>query len=44
MADGILPVIETGIELADFERGAARVEGIEVRSSMVRSSIDRLCF
>jgi hypothetical protein len=40
MADGILPVIETGIELADFERGAARIEGHQ-GSELNGSKLDR---
>jgi hypothetical protein len=40
MAEGILPVIETGIELADFERGAARIEGHR-GSELNGSKLDR---
>jgi hypothetical protein len=40
MADGILPVIETGIEFADFERGAARIEGHR-GSELNGSKLDR---
>ena len=35
MAAGILPVIDTEVEVADFERGLARLEGRQVFGKVV---------
>jgi alcohol dehydrogenase len=35
MAGGMLPVIDTEVELADFERGLARLEGRQVFGKVI---------
>jgi alcohol dehydrogenase len=35
MADGLLPVIDTEVALADFERGLARIESRQVFGKIV---------
>jgi alcohol dehydrogenase len=37
MAGGLLPVIDTEVELADFERGLARIEGRQVFGKVILS-------
>ncbi len=35
MAGGMLPVIDTEVELGDFERGLARLEGRQVFGKVI---------
>ena len=35
MADGLLPVIDTEVPLADFERGLARLESRQVFGKVI---------